>query len=78
MMPILLTLCLPGDIGVPVLQYTSFTSAVNFLEYFTYLIVSNKLVKFNMEIKFNNFLVFYSLKVALSKIFVFPMVMLHH
>ena len=78
MMPILLTLCLPGDNGVPELQYSNFNSAVTFLEYFTYLIVSNRLVKFNMEIKFNKFLVFYSLKVALSKTFIFPMVMLHY
>ena len=42
----------------------SFNSAVTSLKYFTYLIISNRILKFNMEIKFNIFSVFDSLKVA--------------
>ena len=41
------------DTGVPKLHYSRFNSAVTLLKYFTYLIISDRLVKFNMEIKFN-------------------------
>ena len=61
---IFLNLCLPGDTSVTELQYSSFHSAVTFLKYFTYVIISNKLVKFNIGIKFNIFSVFDLLKVA--------------
>ena len=44
-----------SNLRVPELQYSSFNSGVNFLKYFTYLIISNMLVKFNIEIKLNIF-----------------------
>ena len=60
----ILNLCLPGDTGVPELQYSSFNSVLTYLKCFTYLIISNSLVKFDIEIKFNIFSVFDLLKVA--------------
>ena len=59
-----LTLRLPGDTGVPELQYSIFNSAVTFKKYCTNLIISNRLVKLNIKIKFNVFPVFNLLKVA--------------
>ena len=73
-----LTLYLPGKTGVLELQYSSFNSAATFQKYFTYLIISTRLVKFNMEIKFNIFSVFDLLEIAsIIQDFHFPMVMLH-
>ena len=51
----LLNFFLPGDTAVLQLQYSSLSSAVAFLKYFTYLIISNRIVKFNIEIKLNTF-----------------------
>ena len=60
----MLTLCVPGDTGVSELQYLSFNSVVTFKKCFIYLIISNRLVKSNMKIRFNILLVFDLLKVA--------------
>ena len=54
----LLAFCLLGGIGVPELQYSSFNSSVTFQKCFIYLIISNRLAKFHMEIKFNLLTVF--------------------